>query len=247
MAKDRLCVALDVPDVSSALLVIEQTNQYVGWYKVGLELIAGQNGERVIGWIKQAKAKVFYDIKLHDIPTTVARSVRAAKRLGVDMINVHAMAGLEAMQAAVEAAGDELTVAAVTVLTSMDFNSLHQIRSDVHGYYTEEDGVGSLVCDLARLANKAGVPGLICSPKDLPYLKSGELFNKFTKVTPGIRPAWAGADDQKRIMTPAEAMAVGSDIIVVGRPITAAADREDAARQVFAEINSSLLDKAVAA
>lgn len=243
---DRIAVALDVPDTSSALLVIEQTHVFVGWYKVGLELIASQHAIRVVDWIKKYGGKVFYDIKLNDIPTTVERAVKAARELGVDLINVHATAGVEAMKKAVEAAGDKTKVAAVTVLTSMDADNLRDVGFYMQGEYTDADLVGAQVCRLAQRAYEAGVPYLICSPKDLEYLKRdhlvGEPWGKFKTVTPGIRPAWAAANDQKRVMTPAEAIAAGSDIVVIGRPIVSPPDghtREGAAKAVYDEIYSS--------
>lgn len=238
---DRIAVALDVPEPPSALLVIEQTHNHVGWYKVGLELIAGQHAFQVVDWIRQFGGKVFYDIKLNDIPTTVERAVKAASGLGVDLINVHATAGVEAMRKAVEAAGSKTKVAAVTVLTSMDAQNLAEIGFNIHGW-SDQQAVGDLVCLLARRANEAGVTHLICSPKDLEALKAEGLAEKFVTVTPGIRPAWAAANDQKRVMTPAEAMAAGSNIVVIGRPITNPPDgytRESAAKAVYDEIYSS--------
>ncbi len=242
---DRIIVALDVPDVSSALLVIEQTHEYVGWYKVGLELIASQEAARVIGWIKRFGGKVFYDIKLNDIPTTVERAVRASRGLSVDLINIHATAGVEAMRKAKEAAGEATTVAAVTVLTSMDANDLLDLGFHMPEECTDADRVGAQVCKLAQRVYEAGLTHLICSPKDLDYLKRehlvGEPWGKFKTVTPGIRPAWAAANDQKRVMTPAEAMAAGANMIVVGRPITNPPDgytRESAAKAVYDEVYS---------
>jgi len=239
--KDRLMVALDVPDVSSALVVIEQTHQHVGWYKIGLELIASQNADKVLGWVKKHEARAFFDIKLNDIPTTVGRSVRAAKKLGVDLINVHATAGLAAMKAAVEEAGDETMVAAVTILTSLDCNDLEKCRFDISGHMSDASAVGSLVSDLACLAAEAKVPAIICSPRDLPYLVNGGVFDKFVKITPGVRPAWAAANDQKRAMSPADAIEAGADKLVVGRPITAPPDGltcSQAAQKILAEIEA---------
>ncbi len=239
---NRIVVALDVPDPSSALLVIEQTHHCVGWYKVGLELIAGQNANRVVEWIKNFGGKVFYDIKLNDIPTTVERAVKAARVLGVDLINVHATAGVDAMKRAVEAAGDTTKVAAVTVLTSMNADNLRDVGFRMDGEYTDADLVGVQVCRLAQRAYEAGVPYLICSPKDLGYLKRERLAEKFKTVTPGIRPGWAAANDQKRVMSPAEAILAGADMVVVGRPITDPPPdftRESAAKAVYDEISSS--------
>ncbi len=239
----RIIVALDVSDPAEASQIIRETKQYVGWYKVGLELIAGQNCSQVVSWIKQAGCKVFYDIKLNDIPTTVEKAVKAARSLEVDLINVHATAGVEAMRKAKEAAGEATMVAAVTVLTSMNHDDLRSLgfdmSTDVAGYSCDDDVVGGLVTTLASQAHLAGIPALICSSKDLEYLRREDLFDKFIKITPGIRPTWATANDQKRVMTPSEAILAGSDMIVVGRPITNPPDgmtRNEAARQVYAEI-----------
>jgi orotidine-5'-phosphate decarboxylase len=240
--KDRIIVALDVPDVSSALLIIEQTHEFVGCYKIGLELIAAQEAGRVASWVKKAKRKVFLDIKLHDIPTTVVKAIRSAKEIGADIINLHAAVGLKAMQEAVQEAGNDMMVAAVTVLTSLDADDLTRIGFDLSGNYTDDDAVGSIVVGLASLAYKAGIPGLICSAKDLKYLKHADLINKFKTITPGVRPTWAAANDQKRIMTPTDAILAGSDYLVVGRPITNPPEgmiRADAARQVLDEVTQA--------
>ena len=241
--KDRLIVALDVPTVAEALTIIRETNEYVGWYKVGLELIAAQQATQVIEQVRFYGCKVFYDIKLNDIPTTIGKSVRAVADK-VDMINVHCTAGLAGMEAAVEAAGERCLVAAVTVLTSFDHDSLKPLRFDLNGHYTDEDAVGALVCDFARLARKAGVTALICSPKDIRYLQAEELAGAFRKITPGVRPKWAAADDQKRILTPRQALEGGSDLLVVGRPITnppavVVAGRCEAARLVLEEMTAA--------
>lgn len=240
-AKDRLIMALDVATVAEALTIIRETHEHVGWYKVGLELIAAQQAQQVIEQVKFYGCKVFFDIKLNDIPTTIKKSVAAVANK-VDMINVHCTAGLAGMEAAVEAAGESCLVAAVTVLTSFDHDSLRPLRFDLNGHYTNEDAVGALVCDFARLARKAGVTALICSPKDIKYLKGEGLDTSFRKVTPGVRPTWAAADDQKRVLTPKLALLDGSDMLVVGRPITsppeAVGSRGEAARLVLEEMAS---------
>lgn len=240
--KDRLIVALDVPTVAEAEIIVRETHEHVGWYKVGLELIAAQQALAVAAWVQSYGCKVFYDIKLNDIPTTIKRAV-AAVADQVDMVNVHCTAGLAGMEAAVEAAGEECLVAAVTVLTSFDHDSLKPLRFDLNGHYTDEDAVGALVCDFARLARRAGVTALICSPKDLTYLKAEGLAESFRKITPGVRPSWAAADDQKRILTPKLALEVGADMLVVGRPITnppvAIGGRGEAARLVLGELSGA--------
>jgi orotidine-5'-phosphate decarboxylase len=188
--------------------------------KIGLELIAAQEAGLTVAHARRYGAKVFLDIKLDDIPTTVARAVHAARHLGVDLINVHATAGQRAMAEAVKAAGGSMMVAAVTVLTSLDVADLSDLGFDVSGEYLDADVVGRLVCVLAKQAAAAGIPALICSPQDLHYLRLEGLLEKFKTITPGVRPSWAGANDQKRIMTPTEALKAGADYLVIGRPIT---------------------------
>ncbi len=242
--KDRVIVALDAPNAAEALMIVEQTHKYVGCYKVGLELIVSQHANSVIAGIKHRGAKVFLDAKLNDIPTTVGRTVATVAH-DVHMINVHAMCGIEAMSAAVKSAKEaeadnKCMVLAVTVLTSLSAIDLEKIGIQISGEYTDEDAVGQLVVKLAQAAKQAGVTGLICSPKDIGYLQREHIDASFWKVTPGIRPSWTAANDQKRIMTPSEAVKAGSDYIVIGRPITQPPDgitREEAAHRVFDELS----------
>lgn len=235
-AKDRLIVALDTADISTALLMVEQTHQHVGYYKIGLELIMTQKAERVIDYAKQFGAKVFFDAKLNDIPNTVAGAVRAVAER-VDFINVHATCGLAAMKAAVEAAGDSCKVLAVTVLTSLDFGDLQKIGYDLSGCWSEKEGIDALVTSLANLAQEAGVYGVVCSPNEVEELRHNGIT--LATVTPGVRPIWAASNDQKRIMTPTDAITAGADHLVVGRPITnppAGSSRFEAAQRVLEEI-----------
>ncbi|MBX3747196.1 MAG: orotidine-5'-phosphate decarboxylase [Verrucomicrobiae bacterium] len=226
-----IMVALDVPDIEGAERLAGQVGGLVGALKVGSELFTACGPEGVRR-IRATGARVFLDLKFHDIPHTVARAVRVATRLGVDFLTVHTSGGEPMMRSAVEAAREEAaalgratpTILGVTVLTSMDAAQLRAVMGETE--------VAAQVERLARLAVAAGVPGLVCSPMELPLLRR-VLPREVVLVTPGIRmgPPAAG-DDQKRTLSPAEAMAAGADWIVVGRPIHAAPDPAAAARAI---------------
>jgi orotidine-5'-phosphate decarboxylase len=227
--KERLILALDVPDLATASPWIERLGPEVGILKVGLELFTAEGPEAVRA-VHAAGARCFLDLKLHDIPATVARSVAAARRLGVDYLTVHASNGGATLEAAVEAAGDDLTLLAVTVLTSLSAADL--------------DGVGlegppaRAVSRLARLAVDAGVPGLVCSPEECAALRA-ELGPQPLLVVPGIRPEGTSRDDQQRASTPGRAITDGASLLVVGRPIRNASDPVAAARRIVSEIASA--------
>lgn len=233
--QSKIVLALDTHDVSTALLAIEQTAEHVGYFKVGLELICSMNGWKIMEWIKVFKSKIFYDVKLHDIPNTVGRAV-ASVCDKVDLINVHASAGIDAMKAAVANAGN-CKVLAVTVLTSMQKQDL-----DLIGFQADAS-VEDVVRNMAHMAKSAGVHGLICSPLELEMLKREGLADGFLKVIPGIRPTWAVANDQKRVMTPADAVQAGADLIVIGRPVMSPPDgftRESAVKKIVDEIAQAM-------
>ncbi len=215
--------ALDVPDPESALRLARSVGASVGALKVGSELFTAAGPDFVRG-LRQTGARVFLDLKFHDIPNTVAKSVAAATRLDVQMLTVHTCGGPEMLQAAEKAARETAAslgcpaplVLGVTVLTSMDSAQLASV--------TLESDVARQVERLARLAIAAGLRGLVCSPLELPLLRA-LLPREVQLVTPGIRtePPKPG-DDQKRVLGPAEALAAGANWLVVGRPIYAAAD-----------------------
>jgi len=210
---ERIIVALDVPDAVDALLLVEQLSTRFKWFKIGLELIVSQQAETVIEGIRENGANVFLDPKLNDIPNTVGRTVaRIADR--IDMINLHALCGIEAMKAAVENAGGA-KVLAVTILTSLNGYDLINLGFSSQTC-TADELVQNRVKHLANLAMNAGCHGIVCSPKDLPALGNFDLL----RVTPGVRPSWASQDDQKRVMTPLEAFEAGADYLVIGRPLT---------------------------
>lgn len=218
-------VALDVPSAQSAVALAGRLAPHVGGFKVGLELF-GSTGPAVVEQL--GPQQVFLDLKFHDIPNTVAGAARAAARLGVMFFNVHCLGGAAMMRAAVEAArgvDEAVRVIGVTILTSHDAAALAEIGL--------RDDPASAVPRLAALAQRAGLDGVVCSPHEIGAVRR-ESGPDFLLVTPGVRPAGAELGDQKRVMTPSEAVAAGADWLVIGRPITGAADPAGAAREIVA-------------
>jgi len=208
--KDRIIVALDVSTVDEVVDLVIALAPHVGYFKVGLELINSIGGPRAVRLVNSFGGRVFYDGKLHDIPATMARSVSALADCHVDMFNIHASAGPRAIREAAAAKGGSLLLG-VTVLTSFDDHECQQ----VYGCNVDE-----LVFRWALLAGSNGCDGLVCSPADLPRFAGHPLLDRMVKVTPGVRPWPVEGDDQKRSMTPAEAIRAGADYLVIGRPIT---------------------------
>jgi orotidine-5'-phosphate decarboxylase len=230
-SKDRIIVALDVPTGPEAALIIQDLHNHVGMFKIGLELISSQEASFVLASARALDVKLFWDNKFCDIPNTVGQATAAVASKGVHMLNVHATCGEPAMRAAVINKGDA-KVLAVTVLTSLDTILLESLGFELPG--SLQDLVGNLV---AR-AKRAGVDGIICSPLEVAGLK--ELHPDLLYVTPGVRPEWAAKGDQKRVMTPKEAVEAGSDYLVIGRPITQPPDgmtSVDAAKKIIEEID----------
>ncbi|MDI1262856.1 MAG: orotidine-5'-phosphate decarboxylase [bacterium] len=227
--KDRLIVALDLPDVATAEAMIARLGDSVSFYKIGYQL-AYAGGLPLVSQLAKSGKKVFADLKMHDIGNTVARGVESVARLGATFVTVHAYP--QTMKAAVEARqGSGLKILAVTVLTSYDDGDLHAA-----GYRLN---VSDLVEARAQQAQVLGVDGLVSSPEEAAALRK-IVGHQMNLVTPGIRPAGAATGDQKRIMTPARAIAAGADYLVVGRPITEAADPRAAADAIQAEIKQAL-------
>ncbi|MFL6840298.1 MAG: orotidine-5'-phosphate decarboxylase [Bradyrhizobium sp.] len=223
--KDRLIVALDLPGIGAAEAMIATLGDSVNFYKIGYQL-AYAGGLPLARQLASGGKKVFVDLKLHDIGNTVARGVESIATLGATFLTVHAYP--QTMKAAVEArAGSDLKILAVTVLTSYDDGDLHAA-----GYRLS---VSDLVEARAQQAQVLGVDGLVSSPEEAASLRK-IVGHQMSLVTPGIRPAGTAAGDQKRIMTPARAIAAGADYLVVGRPITEAADPKSAADAIQAEI-----------
>lgn len=227
---ERTFVALDTTDLSYALDLANALSGHVGGMKVGKEFFTacGPDGVRAV---TDCGMPVFLDLKFHDIPNTVAGAVKASLALSPYMVNVHACGGETMMRAAVqsaEAAGEgRPLVLGVTVLTSMD-------ESDLQGIGVESS-IPDQVLRLASLAQFSGMDGVVCSAREVEDLRE-HLGKEFKLVVPGIRPQWASSDDQKRIVTPAAAIAIGADYLVIGRPITGAGNPVEAADKIAAEI-----------
>jgi orotidine-5'-phosphate decarboxylase len=224
-ARDRLILALDVPSVKEAEALVARLGDSVSFYKVGYQL-AFAGGLPFAASLIAAGKQVFLDLKLHDIGNTVAKGVESVAQMGATFLTVHAYP--QTMKAAVEGKrGSTLKILAVTVLTSYDAADL-----EAAGYNL---GVSDLVARRAEQARSIGIDGLVCSPEEAANLR-GIVGANMALVTPGIRPAGSAAGDQKRIMTPAKAIAAGADYLVVGRPIVEAADPKAAAEAIVAEI-----------
>jgi orotidine-5'-phosphate decarboxylase len=225
--RDRLIVALDFPTKSKALSLVSALSGSVSTYKIGLQLYTAE-GPEIVRAVAATGASIFLDLKLHDIPNTVAKAVAAAGELGVQMLTVHLSGGREMLEAAVEARSTNLSLLGVTVLTSATPETLQETGVN--------SGIEEQVLRLAKLGQKSGIDGLICSPHELRILRE-RLGGEIKLITPGVRPTWAAADDQKRFTTPGEALKNGADYLVIGRPITADPDPRAAVERVFEEIS----------
>jgi orotidine-5'-phosphate decarboxylase len=223
--RERLIVALDLPSVEAAEAMVERLGDAVAFYKIGYQL-AFAGGLPLARALAQAGKQVFLDMKLHDIANSVAHGVESIARLGVTFLTIHGYP--QTMRAAVEAkAGSNLKLLAVTVLTSYD-----DIDLDEAGYVL---GVDELVADRAKRAHDLGVDGLVCSAVEASPLRL-MVGNDMVLVTPGIRPAGSDYADQKRVVTPANAISAGADYLVIGRPIIAAPDPQAVANAIIADI-----------
>jgi orotidine-5'-phosphate decarboxylase len=226
--RQRLIVALDVSSSAAAQKIVAAVGDSAHAYKVGMQLYTAE-GPAVVRELVGSGRKVFLDLKYHDIPNTVGAAVREAAQLGVSMLNVHASGGGKMLRAAVEAAQGKpnLLVLAVTVLTSLDDADLNMLGL--------RGGTLDQVLRLAALALSNGCQGVVASAQEASALRE-EFGRDFTIVTPGVRPAGSGADDQARIVTPAEAIDAGASYIVVGRPITEATDPAAEARAILGQL-----------
>ncbi|MGB9886225.1 MAG: orotidine-5'-phosphate decarboxylase [Moorellales bacterium] len=233
-AKDRLIVALDVSTLEEAEHLVRELGGEVGWFKVGMQLFY-HYGPRVVESIQNWGARVFLDLKLHDIPNTVAEAVRALTRLEVGMITLHTAGGREMMHRAVQAVREEAAlmglrpplVLGVTVLTSLLQSDLAEL-----GFSTS---VRDVVVRWAGLAKESGLDGVVASAREAKALRLA-LGTDFVIVTPGIRPSGTAAEDQRRVTTPQEAIRAGANYLVVGRPVTQALDPVAAVRRLLQEL-----------
>jgi len=231
---ERIFVALDTPEVARARDLAKQLEGLVGGLKVGKEFFTanGPDGVRQLG----RDLPIFLDLKYHDIPNTVAGAVRAAAHMAPFMLNVHCSGGRAMMSAAAVAAKDSAEalgqkpplVIGVTVLTSLDTTDLAEVG--------QPENAAEQVIRLARLAQESGLDGVVCSAREIAPIRKA-CGPQFRTVVPGLRPVWADKADQKRVMTPGEAVAIGADYLVIGRPITAAENPATAARRIAEELD----------
>lgn len=229
----RVIVALDFPDQSLAIQLVERLDPALCRLKVGKEMFT-RYGPPMVEALRKQGFEIFLDLKFHDIPNTVAAACDAAADLGVWMMNLHASGGRRMMEAARERLaqrGESPLLVAVTILTSMAAEDIAEV-----GYAGDP---AENVLRLASLTNDAGLDGVVCSPREAVEIRR-HIGDEFLLVTPGVRPKSAAADDQRRVMSPGEAIAAGSSYLVVGRPITAAQDPIEALKAINAEIAQSL-------
>lgn len=223
---DKIIVALDVASKKEALPLVEQLREQISFFKIGLQLYTAE-GPEIVRAVTASDAKIFLDLKLHDIPNTVARAVDSASDLGVQMLTIHLSGGSEMIRAAVAARKREMAIVGVTVLTSSTQHTLDEIGI--------EEQLDRHVLRLGNLGVAAGIDGLVASPFEARFLRS-ELGDKIKIVVPGVRPSWSEPGDQKRFMTPREAIEAGADYLVVGRPITAHKNPREAVERILEEL-----------
>jgi orotidine-5'-phosphate decarboxylase len=226
--RDKIIVALDVPRKEAALDLVRQLAGQISFFKIGLQLYTAE-GPEIVRAVLGIGAKVVLDLKLHDIPNTVARAVESAAELGVQMLTIHLSGGGAMIRAAVSAFSGDLLLLGVTLLTSANEQTLREIGIP--------DKIDDHVLRLAKLGVSAGIGGLVASPREATMLRA-EFGNEIKIVTPGVRPTWAEAVDQKRVMTPRKALEAGADYLVIGRPITAHPNPLEAVAKILGEIEA---------
>jgi orotidine-5'-phosphate decarboxylase len=229
MNSDRIIVPLDVPTLEAAISLVEQLPQ-VSFWKVGLELFVS-TGPEILQILKEQDKRIFLDLKFHDIPNTVMSACRSASQYGVDLLTIHATAGRSALKLAAEAMHQSQSptkLVAITLLTSL-------ISRDLAFDLKVPLELPDYVLQMALLAQESGIHGAVCSPQEVNQLR--EICDPdFLLICPGVRPSWSITGDQRRVMTPAEAIAAGADYLVIGRPITAAPSPQDAWEKICQEI-----------
>ncbi|MEO8440133.1 MAG: orotidine-5'-phosphate decarboxylase [Spartobacteria bacterium] len=223
---ERIIVALDLPAADAALDLVRTLSPHPGLFKIGLQLFIAA-GPGIVSAVRDLGGRVFLDLKLHDIPNTAARAVESASSLGAEMLTIHLGGGRAMIEAAVCAAPSEMLLLGVTVLTSSDEGTLRE--TGVSSSMEEQ------VMRLAQLGAASGIGGVVASPREVAALRRAH-GGALKIVTPGIRPAGAAANDQKRSLTPAQALRAGADFLVIGRPITAAPDPCAALEKIVADV-----------
>jgi len=235
--KDYIIFPLDLPTYDEAMSYVERLTDHVGLFKVGLELFISQGPDIIKSIQDTGTAGIFLDLKLHDIPATVKRAFLAASRHGPEFVTVHCDEGGEILRTVAKNNPGNTKILAITVLTSLDQKKLKQLG------YAEKfvQDLPALVLLKARMAREAGCHGIVCSGLEVGAIKR-ELGSELIAVTPGIRPAWSlvDQDDQKRVVTPADAIKNGADYVVIGRPIRDAKDPANAAKRVAKEIEEAI-------
>jgi orotidine-5'-phosphate decarboxylase len=227
-ARDRLIIALDVPTQTEALKLVRELSPQVGFFKIGLQLYTA-GGPEIVRAILATGAKVFLDLKLHDIPNTVGKAVESAGRLGVQMLTIHLSGGEEMIRAAIDGRQHNMSILGVTVLTSASEQTLRE--TGVSGK------ISNHVLRLAKLGVTTGIDGVVASPHEIQMLRA-EFGDQMKIVVPGIRPTWSEAGDQKRVMTPREAFQNGADYLVIGRPIIAHPSPRAAVAKILGELSA---------
>jgi len=225
-AADKIIVALDVPTKREALDLAEKLGGQIAFFKIGLQLYTAE-GPEIVRAVSATGSKVWLDLKVHDIPNTVARAVESAGRVGVQMLTIHLSGGSEMVRAATAARVNNMLLLGVTVLTSATEKTLREIG--IQGKVDDQ------VLRLAKLGVEAGIDGVVTSPHEIKSLRR-EFGDKIKIVVPGIRPSWSEAGDQKRTMTPREALEAGADYLVIGRPIIAHPDPNEAAAKILQDL-----------
>jgi orotidine-5'-phosphate decarboxylase len=226
-AADKIIVALDVPTKREALELVEKLHDRISFFKIGLQLYTAE-GPEIVRAVSSTDSKVWLDLKLYDIPNTVARAVESAGRLGVQMLTIHLSGGSEMIRAAKSARADNILLLGVTVLTSSTEETLRE--TGIAGRVDHQ------VLRLAKLGIEAGIDGIVASPREIKPLRR-EFGDKIKMVVPGIRPIGSEVHDQKRTMTPRDALEAGADYLVIGRPITAHRNPREAVAKILQELS----------
>jgi orotidine-5'-phosphate decarboxylase len=222
---EKIIVALDVSTTKEAVALVDQLRDQISFFKIGLQIHTAE-GPEILRVVRPMGANVFLDLKLHDIPNTVARATESASNLSVQMLTIHLSGGAEMIQAATTHKG-KMSILGVTVLTSANERTLCETGVS--------ESIGQHVLRLARLGVENGIDGIVASPHETKMLRA-EFGDKLRIVVPGVRPSWSQAGDQKRVMTPREAIDAGADYLVIGRPITAHKNPREALEKILQEL-----------